>query len=104
MQRALYLVSLDRQCKVEPFACKLHELVKIGRTKSNQLPASVSREAVEVTANVTGGTSHLHVLVRSTAHVRRAEDSQATKHSAGEELQVRAAPRALRLHALFVSP
>lgn len=89
MQRALYLNPLDRDSPVKPFACKLREVVKIGRTKANELPAHVSREAVEVTAKVAGATSHLHVLVRSTAHVLRAAHSQATRHSAGEELQVR---------------
>jgi hypothetical protein len=100
MQRALYLVPLDSDSLVKPFACKLREVVKIGRTKANELPASVSRAAVEVTAKVAGGTSHLHVLVRSTVHVRRAAEPQATRHSAGEELQVRAR---MMLHALCVT-
>jgi hypothetical protein len=100
MQRALYLVPLDSASPVKPFACNLREVVKIGRSNANELPASVSRGAVEVTAKVAGGTFHLHVLVmKSTAHVLRAADPQVTRHSAGEELQVRAQ---MMLHALCV--
>jgi hypothetical protein len=88
MQRALYLVPLDRHRHVQPFACKVNESFKIGRSRSNGLPASVSREAVEVTAKVAGGTLHLHVLVKSTAHVRRAAHAQTIAHRPGDELKV----------------
>lgn len=102
MQRALYLVPLDRDGHVQPFACKLNEALKVGRTKSNGLPASVSREAVEVTAKLESGTQRLHVLVKSTAYVRRASDlSQTTVHNAGEELQASACMHACCADAKF---
>jgi FHA domain len=89
MQRSLFLVPLNRQHQVQPIACKENATVKVGRSKSNGLPASVSREAVEVTAKVASGALHLHVLVKSTAHVRRAAQSQTVAHKPGDELQVR---------------
>lgn len=88
MGTALHLVPVNAG-SVQPFVCSLDETVKIGRSKGDGLPASISRSACEAQAKSQMGTLSLQVFLKSTAYVRRSKvGSQTTAHKQGESLKV----------------